>query len=176
MSKSEHHWSVPVAFDDVPEHGLHFALSADAVTREAIASLAGVNALPRLEAVFDVTRQGRGLRVSGEVSGTVAQTCVVTLDPLVNEVREDVDLAFAPPGASAESMVEAVIDPVEVDQPEILADGRVDLGRIATEFLVLGIDPYPRRPDAEFASPAIEPETHSPFAALAGLKKKDGEG
>ena len=52
------------------------------------------------------------------------------------------------------------------------ADGAVDLGAIATEFLLLGIDPYPRKPGAVFDAPVAEddPSSH-PFAALAALKK-----
>ena len=47
----------------------------------------------------------------------------------------------------------------------------VDLGAVATEFLLLGIDPYPRKPGAVFdAPPAGDPSSH-PFAALAALKK-----
>ena len=52
-----------------------------------------------------------------------------------------------------------------------LRDGVVDLGAVATEFLLLGIDPYPRKPGAVFdAPPAGDPSSH-PFAALAALKK-----
>ena len=42
---------------------------------------------------------------------------------------------------------------------------------IATEFLLLGIDPYPRRPDAVFELPVVapDPEDH-PFAALKALQ------
>ena len=39
------------------------------------------------------------------------------------------------------------------------------------EFLLLGIDPYPRKQDAVFASaPAGDPAAR-PFAALASLKR-----
>ncbi len=37
------------------------------------------------------------------------------------------------------------------EPPEPLVDGKIDLGAIATEFLLLGIDPYPRKAGAEFA-------------------------
>ena len=36
---------------------------------------------------------------------------------------------------------------------------------------MLGIDPYPRKPDATFEPPAVEDESEHPFAALAALKK-----
>jgi hypothetical protein len=54
-----------------------------------------------------------------------------------------------------------------------LENGTVDLGTIATEFLILGLDPYPRKEGVEFAAPqpASDPAAH-PFAALAALKKR----
>ena len=36
------------------------------------------------------------------------------------------------------------------DTPEPLAEGYVDLGVIATEYFLLGIDPYPRKEGAVF--------------------------
>ncbi|MEI8155053.1 MAG: DUF177 domain-containing protein, partial [Hyphomicrobiales bacterium] len=61
--------------------------------------------------------------------------------------------------------------PVEADPPEVMHDGVVDIGGVATEFLLLGIDPYPRKPGSVFdAPPAGDPISH-PFAALAALKK-----
>src|ERR1700761_3279778 len=89
-------WSVPVAVADVsPETGAHFELTADADTRAAIARIAGIRELPQLDAAFDVTRRGDdSLHVVGEVSATVGQNCVVTLEPLDNEIEEKVDLLF----------------------------------------------------------------------------------
>jgi hypothetical protein len=63
--------------------------------------------------------------------------------------------------------------PVE-DAPELLVDGVVDLGAIATEFLILGIDPYPRKAGAVFDPPAAGDESGHPFAALAALKERQG--
>src|SRR5262245_1539689 len=80
-------WSAPVALHDVPETGRHVDLVADATTRAAMAAAIGLRELPRLEASFDVSRHGReGLRVVGRVSATVGQTCVVTLDPIENDI------------------------------------------------------------------------------------------
>ena len=67
---------------------------------------------------------------------------------------------------------EAEDAPPQVDGPEPLLDGGVDLGAIATEFVLLGIDPYPRKEGAAFASPEVDSEDSGPFAALAALKKE----
>jgi hypothetical protein len=58
------------------------------------------------------------------------------------------------------------------EPPEPLENGIVDLGAVATEFLILGIDPYPRKPGAEFTPAKTRQEGEHPFAALAALKKK----
>jgi hypothetical protein len=157
----------------VPETGRHFDLSADTQTRAAIAKLAGLRSLPRLEARFDLTRRGQaGLRVAGRVSARVGQTCVVTLEPIDNDIEEDIDLVFAP--AAAPSLAD-VADPAVAeaahDKPEALVDGAVDLGAVAVEFLLLGIDPYPRKPGAVFEAPPAGDDSARPFAALAALKK-----
>src|SRR5262245_39601182 len=164
-------WNVPVRLDEVPETGLHFDLTADEAIRTALARAAGVEDGPRLGARFDVVRQGRtGLHVTGRVSATVRQTCVVTLEPIENEVEEEVDVAFVP-GAGSEVAGHEEEVPAE-DRPEPLVNGTVDLGAIATEFLVLGIDPYPRQAGAVFTAPETGESGDHPFAALAALKKR----
>jgi uncharacterized metal-binding protein YceD (DUF177 family) len=180
MKRSEHPqrpiWSVPVAVHEVPETGRRVSLTADERTRAAIAELAELRALPRLEATFDLARRGRdGLSVTGRVSATVGQTCVVSLEPIESEVEEEIDLVFAPPSAPTIIVEEgAEIEITPVDAPEPLTGGTVDLGAIATEFLILGIDPYPRKSDAVFEPPAADGDTGGPFEALAALQKKRG--
>jgi len=181
-------WQVPVAIEGVAEAGQHFDLVADNDVRAAVAQLVGLRDLAKLQATFDVTRHGAdGLHVSGRMSATVGQNCVVTLEPLVNEVEEDIDLLFAPPpppvarkaGEYKAGEDEAAEDGSERPQrswsgPEPLIGGVVDLGALATEFLILGLDPYPRKPDAVFEAPQEVKPDPGPFAALAGLKEKHG--
>jgi hypothetical protein len=180
-------WSVPVAVADVSaETGAHFELAADADARAAIARLAGIRELPRLGAIFDVTRHGLdGLHVVGQVFATVGQNCVVTLEPLANAIEEKVDLLFSPPvpelapepdDEDEESGKRSGRSKRNLDGPEPLLDGAIDLGALAAEFLILGIDPYPRKPGAQFEPPKeLKPEP-GPFAALAGLAVKDRNG
>jgi len=57
----------------------------------------------------------------------------------------------------------------------VLHDRAVDLGALAIEFLVLGIDPYPRKAGAQFEAPAeANDPTDHPFAVLGVLKKDSG--
>jgi uncharacterized metal-binding protein YceD (DUF177 family) len=164
-------WTYPVAVAEIPEAGGHYEISADAQTRAAVAEAAGLRDLPQLDATFNLTRLGDSVKVRGTVTAKVGQTCVVTLEPIENQVSEDIDLLFSPP-------VDPLLDPEAArkgekgEPPEPLEDGNLDLGAIATEFLLLGVDPYPRKPGAEFDLPKERDEAPAhPFAALAALKK-----
>ena len=170
-------WSLPVRLDEVPETGLHLEREADATVRAGVATAAGVNEVPQLKAAFDVTRHGRdGLHVVGTVSASVRQTCVVTLDPVENEIAEPVDLVFVPASALGPLTHEVNLGAEAVEPPEALIDGVVDLGVVATEFLMLGIDPYPRKPGAVFEPPHRADAGSRPFAALAALRSGRNRG
>ncbi len=168
-------WSNPISIDDVPERGLHVDLVADEATRAEIARITGLRDLPRLTASFDIVREGAdALRIAGEVSATVGQNCVVTLEPIENEVSEGIDLLFTSRarGSIGDSEGKITLDFDDPDSTEPMPEGVVDLGAVATEFLLLGIDPYPRKEGAEFEPPKTpeDPSKH-PFAALEALKK-----
>lgn len=166
-------WHILVGVEEVPETGQHFDLVADAPVRAAVAKIAGLRDLPRFEANFDVTRRDGGLHVVGSISATVGQNCVVTLEPLANEVEETIDLVFEQPQRLAESAEnEGQHHGVKWDDPEPLVGGAVDLGALATEFLILGLDPYPRKPGAVFEPPQDAKHDQGPFAALGGLAKR----
>ena len=171
---SERLWSVPVAVADIPDTGRQVELVADPATREAIARSAGLLALPRLEATFELTRQGTdAAHVVGRVGAIVRQSCVVTLEPVESEIDEAVDLRFTPAVEASREEGGASFNSLDAEEPpEPLHDGTIDLGAIAIEFLLLGIDPYQRKPGAVFDAPQVTDDSSGrPFAALAALKK-----
>jgi len=179
MDKVRDPWHVRVAVEDIPESGLHVELEAPETVRAAIAPAAGLHSMPMLKASFDLTRRGNAVHVGGLVEAEVGQTCVVTLEPIDNRVSEEVDLLFSPDvapvtEAAAEEPHSVGHTADEDDLPEPLVGGVIDLGALATEFLMLGIDPYPRKEGAEFEAPPADREGEHPFAALAALKKKPG--
>jgi hypothetical protein len=169
-------WSVPVIVAQIPDTGLHREIEADRAARDAMAVVAGLREILSASASIDLTLEKAGrVHVAGRVRARVGQTCVVSLDPIENDIDEAIDLIFAPPEQIrelAELVDETAESDTEIpDPPEPIANGVIDLGRLATDALFLGIDPYPRRPDAVF-EPMIEapdPEDH-PFAALKALK------
>ena len=169
-------WRAPVLVAQVPEAGLHRDIDTDASVRASMAELAGLREILAASASLDVIPQGGGrFHVTGRVRARVGQTCVVTLDPIENEIDEPIDLIFAPPEQIpdlADLIDEAAESEVEIpDPPEPIENGVIDLGRVATDALFLGLDPYPRRKDAVFEPPQVasDPEDH-PFAALKALQ------
>jgi uncharacterized metal-binding protein YceD (DUF177 family) len=169
-------WRVPVMVAQIPETGLHRDIEAGPPEREALAELAGAREVLSADASFDIAAKSGGrFQVTGHVRARIAQTCVVTLDPIENDIDEPIDLIFAPPEQIpdlSDLVDEAAESDTEVpDPPEPIVNGIIDLGRLATDALFLAIDPYPRKADAVFEAPAavVDPEDH-PFAALKALQ------
>jgi uncharacterized metal-binding protein YceD (DUF177 family) len=177
MTKTTDPWSATIALPQIPGTGLHRDLEADQTARIAMAEVAGLREIRSASASFDVIPNSGGrFHVSGRVRARVGQTCVVTLEPIENDIDEPIDLMFAPPEqipVLADLVDEAAVDEGgEIpDLPEPIENGVIDLGRLATDALFLAIDPYPRKPDAVFEPviTAANPEDH-PFAALKALK------
>jgi uncharacterized protein len=176
MTDSDNPWSVAVTVVQIPEFGLHREIEAGPAERDAMAALGGLQSIASATAALDLTPVGEGrVRVVGRVKARVTQTCVVTLDPVQNEVDEPIDLIFAP-ASQIRELADYVDDGSEsetADPPEPIVKGIIDIGRLATDALFLGLDPYPRKPDAVF-EPVLapdDPEEH-PFAALKVLKVK----
>src|SRR5262245_42288727 len=132
MTDTERPWSATIRLDEIGETGRHVDLQASEAICAALAKPAGVDAVQRRVARFCLTRRGRdSLRVSGEVSGTVRQTCIITLEPVTNDIKEAIDLTFAPPRESVSETAEIDIDTAAGEEVEPLIGNAVDLGLVA---------------------------------------------
>ena len=169
-------WRVLVNVAQIPDTGLHREIEADEAARKAMAAIAELREVISARAAFDIQPKRDGsYHVTGRVQARIGQTCVVTLDPIENDIDEPIDVMFAPP-EQIPQMADLVDDAEDSDEdtpdpPEPIAGGFIDLGRLATDALFLGVDPYPRKPDAVFEQEvkAPDPEDH-PFAVLKALK------
>lgn len=166
----------------LPASGFLAAMRPDEAGRAAIAETLGVTRFEMLEVDFLVRRWRRdGAEVTGEIRARLEQPCVVSLEPVVQELRESVRATFLPAGSKGlkpkpASDLELAIDPESDDPPEPFEGDSIELWAIAIEWLALAIDPFPRSPHAQLAGTqapeerAEEPREPSPFAALARLK------
>jgi len=151
-----------VRVESVPEGGLERAIEASEAECVALAGANGLAAVQCLRARFTLRRAGRGrIRVEGRLHAEVVQTCVVSLEPIEVVLDEPVDVRFAAPARSPPSRRGAPIPepdpsawaPGDADPPDPIVDGRIDLGALAAEFMILGLDPYPRKPGLDFEPP-----------------------
>jgi hypothetical protein len=174
--------SRPLSLTEVPPEGLDVKIVASEAERAALARINALPAIHVLEAVLRARRwRGDGLEVTGELRARPRQTCVVTLEEFDCDILEPIELRFAPPKEAPrprsrrhEPEPETIdLNALDDDPPDPLIGGAVDLGAVVSEFLTLALDPYPRKPGAEFVEPAPEAEDGvvSPFARL---REKDG--
>jgi hypothetical protein len=171
-------FSRPVSVKDGSPGGTRIAISAEPNERAALAAMLKLPDVKRLEARFEVKPWARdGLAITGVIEGEVTQICGVTLEEFQAPVREEVDVRFLGEDAKPrQEEVPGAEHETDLDAPDTLLNGRVDLGALAAEHLALGLDPYPRKPELAAEDPPEEepkPATHRPFAGLDKLVAKD---
>jgi hypothetical protein len=138
---------------EVPTGGLDLVVEANEVERAAVADRLKIEGLDRFRIVVSVRPWRRqGLHVSGTVVATVVQRCVVTLEPVRNDIKEAFVATFEPAAKvrRAATGIEIAFDALETEEPpEPMIDGAADIGALAVEYLALAIDPYPRKPGVD---------------------------
>ncbi|HEY7552878.1 MAG TPA: DUF177 domain-containing protein [Hyphomicrobiaceae bacterium] len=163
------------AVQDIPEEGLAVERSASPGEREAIArslELLGCRSLGVRYAL--VPRGGGHVHLSGSLQAQVEQTCVVTLEPLLNDVAASFKVDYWPETEMPEPSGGAVdMQEDEADLEPIVA-GLIEVGRVVFESLAGAIDLFPRKPGVTFEQPEDGGGSSrpSPFAALARIKDK----
>jgi hypothetical protein len=146
---------------DVPSTAIR--LEADAAERAAVAGFLELDRVDRLAVDGHLERTGAGFLVQGIVHAEVLQTCVVTFDPVPARLSLPFRRMLRLGGGDPEPQE---VDPLGEDVDELDA-AAVDLGVLAVEELSLGLDPYPRSPDADAALARVERPDDGPFAVLA---------
>ena len=175
-----------IASEEVGPRGLAAEIEFDESEREALRRRLDLLALERLTASLRFEQAGEAegaIRVSGTIRAQLAQSCVVTLEPVPRTLAEPVSVLFAPaPEDPTEQEVEVL---AEGEEAEPLPPDGIDVSEIVAEHLALVLDPYPRHPDApdepltyaagegEAGKSAPGDDTEAgPFAALGQLKSK----
>ncbi len=160
-------------FDAVNMRGREMDIDVEAKAEEcaALASRFGIVGIDRLAAHLTVheVKPGRAYRVRGTLEADVTQACVVSLEPVLQHVSEQLDCLFAADdGADGD---EVLVD-AEAEDIEPLAEGRIDLGELVAQQLALGLDPFPRAQGVALDAGAggQGDAADGPFAALAQLK------
>jgi hypothetical protein len=163
------------AIQDIPEDGLRVDRSASPQECEGVARALDLLSCRSLTAHYTLSRRSGGhVHLSGTVRAEVEQSCVVTLEPLLNGVQESFSVDYWPEG----EMPEPTGGELDMsDQPDLepIVAGRIEVGNVVFQALANGIDLFPRKPGVAFEPPPEGDDgSHppGPFAALAKMKSK----
>ena len=165
-------WSRLLPLHELARGPVTLQLEPSAEERVAIARALSLKSLPALTAQVTVKPWFDGVELTGRFQATVEQVCGVSLDPFEQPVEGDIGVRAVPAGsphaADAEGG-EVELDLDAPDPPDVLEGDAVDVAAYVVEHFALEIDPFPRRPGAEFEfTPPAEDE--SPFAVLKKLQ------
>lgn len=170
-------WSHKVRFD-AARRGLSMDLTADEVTRLRIAESFGMISLDGLK-VHAETRALPGMkpivRVHIKLDGQVTQECGVSLEPFSHAIASDIEIDVIQAADVTDEVTpigEGELNLNDLDEPDVVSNGQIDIGQYAIEALGEAYDPFARKPGVIFEEPEAEAEP-SPFAVLAQLKRDE---
>ena len=173
--------SRPVDIGEIRE-GTARSITATQDELRAIADALNLQAVHTLTADVRIMPAGRtDYVVEGRLRADIVQTCVVSLVPVEEAIDEPFSVRFSRAARRPEENVgpgaEVHVDLSAGEPPEPLVGSSIDLGPVIVEHLVLAMDPYPRAPGAQLppeAAASLDRDDSSPFAALARLKRDNG--
>ncbi|MEG1453147.1 YceD family protein [Brevundimonas sp.] len=168
MTKIQLPYSEPVRLHQIGAN-LERTLVPEAADRTRIAKALNLASLDSLTVDMTVVPTVSGFRMDGRVRAEAVQACGLSLEPMPVTVDRDFTVNFVHE-AEPQNNEDGEID-IELDDnfPDVIEDGKIDLGQHAVEQLSLSLDPFPRKEGAVFVQPP-EPVEISPFAALKALK------
>jgi len=171
----------PISFNvdirRLPQKGFPLVIEPTEAELAALAKQHGLISIPSFRAELLVRDWKKsGVSVTGRVVAGIVQECIVSLDPIAADIDEVIDAVFVPEGSALARPDfvdgEMFLDADGPDVPETFNGNNLDVGALADEFFALGIDPFPRKPDAELAASAEFSEESSPFAKLRDSLQK----
>ena len=160
--------------ETISESPRQVEIGADETERRRLAGRFRLQAIDRLSASIRLARRAGVIHAEGRVEADVAQSCVVTGEPLPAHVDAPFSVRFLPDAYAAADEEEVELSSDDCDTLP-LEGGKIDLGELAAETLALALDPYPRSPGADAAIKEAGvggAADTGPFAALKSLKDR----
>jgi len=176
---AENSFSRPINVDKIKSRGQRENIVANPQECENLGRQLSVSKVEALNfRCLLMTWKKGGVEVAGQVTATVEEICVVTLEPFSTEISQEVKRYFERPGRQESDIPFLDLESIEDEMPDILDNGIVDVGEVAVETLALCLSPYPRKPGVVFADHLeSDPESdddqakENPFDVLQQLKK-----
>lgn len=187
-------WSYLLDQGEIGTQTLTKKLKAGEVECKAVADRLGLVGVHSLSAEMTLSRAPGNkavIYVQGVLKASVTQSCVATRAPVKEYIEEEFEAWYADP-ASFVSIAKARHDrqgkgkegdaeiPIleEREDPEPMVNGKIDLGDLISQYLSLGLNPYPRahgagdeaKGDTVEIATAPSPIRKNPFDALKNWK------
>ncbi|MEZ5775374.1 MAG: YceD family protein [Hyphomicrobiaceae bacterium] len=188
-------WQASLA--SIPPAGLKAHVRASEQELLAIARALDIPAAREFALDYELRPLSRGrYRLKGRIAATLVEACIVTLEPVIEEIAEVFSVEFRPepegvradrppktrrrgaaPPAESPRPVPREIDlgDLEEEAHEPITGQAIDFGRVAFEELAIAMNPYPRADGADLdrttsGTPDEEGEEETPFAGLRRIR------
>ena len=105
----------------------------------------------------------------GSLKAEVSQICVVTLEMMINQISTQFVQKYSTHDLNISD--DLVIGPDDEQPPDPIVSDDIDLGELASEYLLLSIDPYPRSIESDDKKYKLQTNTKEdgPFSNLKDL-------
>ena len=179
-----------VRISNIPNDGIDIQLQLQEMDIQQLAM--AVNADQIVNISFNVHLKPAGkdrISATGHIAADITHACIVTQDPIVQQLREEIDTRFWPEKL-VQKWLEAANEPSQQsstfaleDEPESYSDGEIAIGQFLYEEFVSAVDLYPRKVEADFdwqksefnVQNEEEAALENPFSVLAPLKDRENE-
>jgi len=157
-----------------------FDFSANANERNKLADRCKIRSIDKFNVSLRVNYPvaGPSIFIEGSFEASITQSCIVSLEDVPQSIKATFDLECMDESLITEEYEEEDFE----DFIEPISNNKLDLAEIATQYLALEIDPYPRKKGAEAdvttsVNSAAEKaeDTQRPFENLSELLKKSSE-
>ena len=139
-------------------------LTMSEADRARLAAAFGIPGAEALSGEATAARRGGLIEVEGTVRARLTRECVASLEPMTEEIEEAFAVAYTEEAPRpTEGEVEA-----DLDAPEPIEGGTLDLGAVLIEQLVLAMEPHPR---IEGAEPPADPGAGARITPFDVLKQ-----
>ncbi len=167
-----------VRLDEVPHEGREYAFAGDSEVTDFLVEHSNVTAVANFAGKIKLRAMRGGYEAHGKLQAKVTQECVVTLDPVDDELSVDLERVYLrgeEPEPEVTSNGEVFVDLEASADNEWFEGDTIDLADLIFEQFQLALNPYPRKEGAEFpdAMDAADEKEPSPFAVLAKLKQSE---
>jgi len=128
-------------------------IHAQAAERAALAGRLGVDRLNDLTAGVTLHLRADGeVVLNGQLNARVTQTCGITLEPVESEISSSFSIHYSEDPGSSQALDEEQFSGLDdnSEAPEMIVDGKIDIGDVIAEQLSLEIAPFPRVKGAQF--------------------------